>query len=169
MVMPGISRVLAARTVTVFTADTVFVDLGVAIVPERYRPGGMALEAAFNTDLRVGDAVKHARSLRDRFRIHGFLSGCGAVGVCSRVPGDVMFQVPILIDSCHESACLTASAEDPFERQVHQICAIVNVDAETAVRAQNFVAILRNAREHDPRGKPPVIRHLRKRSCMCAG
>ena len=167
--MPGISRVLAARSMTAFTADTIFVDLCVAIVAKRYGSCGVTLEAAFNSELRVSNAVEHARSLRDRFRMQGFLSGRGAVGVGRSVPGSVMFQVPILIDSCDESAGLTARAEGPLERQIHPVRAIVNVDAESTVREENIVAILRIAGELNACGEIPVIRDSRKRSGMRAG
>jgi len=143
---------------TAFTADTVFVDLGVAIVGERYGSGGVTIEAAFDTELWVGDAVKHARSVRNRFRTHGFLSRRGAVGVCGGVPGGIIFQVPILIDPCYESAGLTACAEDPFKREIHQVCAIVNVDPESAIFAQDFVAVLSFAGELDASGEIFVIR-----------
>src|SRR5579871_1801040 len=109
-----IRGVVAAGTVAVFTSNTVLSDLNFTVVAKRYRPGGMAFETAFDSEARVGNGVKDARGLRNRFGDESLLAGRGPVRLRGAVPAGVVFQIPLAVDPGNEGSGLTAGAESPL-------------------------------------------------------
>src|ERR1051325_7527210 len=142
-----IGSVIASRAVACFTANSEFVNLGIAVCGEAYRTRRMALETALHPRLRVGNPVQYAGGFQHYLGMQIGLSRSGAVRVRRSIPGSVMLHIPFLVYPRNERHGLPAGAERPFERQIHNVAAIVDVDAETTVLRENLVFITRAARQ----------------------
>ena len=166
--MLRVGRVLRARPMTAFTSNAALLDPDVALLLERHRSRRVTFKTASNAEVRIVETIEHAGGLRDGIRMHGFLSGSWTVGICCRVPRCVMFNVPVLIHPGHESACLTACAKNPIEREFHPVCAIVDANLKAAFRMQDLVTIARSARDRHAHGKARMICSARKSRRMRA-
>src|SRR5215469_7147702 len=166
-VAPRIGRVLRSRSVTTFATNTILGEMDLSFFIERDRPGGVAFETAFDPELRVGDFVQHTRRFLYIFWVQVTLSGRWTVGFRRCVPTGEVLDVPFLIDARYERDRLPGRAKCPFERKIHQVGTIVDVNAQAVLNAENLVAVSGRTRNL-VLGETRTRRYRRQRSRMRA-
>ena len=96
----------------------------------RDSPGGVAFEAAENSDLRVGNWTGLSHRELQRCRRRGRLAGRRTHRAQARIVAEGMLQIPIRIDSRDERDGLRAGSERPLDWDIDHVASICRFDAQ---------------------------------------